>query len=510
MVNPPPVTFDPFAGPPRLNGARRVGYRPGTEVIHPIAVTGQRPLRWHVNGLPHGLSVDDQGIIRGMSPASPGTIPITVRVSNELGEINETVELCIGDTLAFTPPMGWNSWNVYGPDVTAAIVMAMADAMVTSGMRDMGYSYINIDDHWHAEGRAPDRRPRANPETFPDGIKAVADYVHSLGLKLGIYSDAAPLTCGGCFGGLDHEDIDAQTYAEWGIDLLKYDYCHAPVQRSVAVARYRTMSDALAASGRSIVFSVCEWGLRRPWRWAPGIGASYWRTTPDIFDSFSWGPYGVRGLAWHNMRLDAFAGPGHWNDPDMLLVGNRGKGRSTGVMRTPKKHRPFWRFRGISDTQVQTHMTLWAMMASPLLASHDLTASTEFDQAMLLNPEILAINQDPLGVQAHKHRARPGLWMLVKPLRGGAHAVSASNVSRIARNVTLRFSDLGISPQAHVTNAWAMTDLGHHDTLQLRLAPFESAVFICRPPALIDGKALNSAHMLQTTSAQTRPRRVIS
>ncbi len=444
-------------------------------------MTGERPLTWQVTGLPDGLSLDDEGIMRGIVPAEATTIEARVRVSNGKGEIDETVELCIGDQLALTPPMGWNSWNVYGSDVTADVVMAMADAMVATGMRDLGYEYINIDDHWHAEGRGPDRRPRANPVTFPGGIEAVADHVHALGLKLGMYSDAAPLTCGGCFGGLDHEDIDAETYAAWGVDLLKYDYCHAPHQREVAIERYGKMSRALASSGRSIVFSVCEWGLRKPWRWAKDLGASYWRTTPDIFDTFSWGPLGVRGLARHNMGLDEFAGPGHWNDPDMLLVGNRGKGQSTGVLRTIKKKRTVWRFRGISETQIQTHMTLWSMMAAPLLASHDLANSTDFDLAMLLNPEILAIDQDSLGIQAHKHGSRPGVWTLVKPLTNGATAISVSNITRISRNVTLRLADHGIAGRAQVTDAWTMADLGRHDTLDYRLAPFESIVIVCRP-----------------------------
>ena len=481
MVNSPPASFDPFSGLPRLHGARRVGVRPGTELIHPIAVTGERPLTWQVTGLPDGLAVDADGIIRGTAPDEPSTIALGVHVANENGEIDESVELCIGGTLALTPPMGWNSWNVYGTDVTAEVVMAMADAMVATGMRDLGYEYINIDDHWHAEGRGDDRRPRANPVTFPDGIEAVADHVHRLGLKLGMYSDAAPLTCGGCFGGLDHERIDAETYAAWGVDLLKYDYCHAPHQRAVAVERYGTMSRALASSGRSIVFSVCEWGLRKPWLWAKDLGAAYWRTTPDIFDTFSWGPLGVRGLARVNIGLDDHAGPGHWNDPDMLLVGNRGKGQSTGVLRTIKGKRTVWHFRGIDETQIQTHMTLWAMMASPLLASHDLAASTEFDLAMLLNPEILAIDQDALGIQGRKHGSRPGMWTLVKPLSDGASAISVSNVTRVGRKVTLRFADFGLTGRPQITDAWAMQDLGRHDTLEYRLAPFESIVLIARP-----------------------------
>ena len=187
------ASFDPFGGAPRLHGARRVGCRPGTELIHPVAVTGARPFTWQVDGLPDGLALDAEGVIEGMAPATPSTHAVRVRVGNSLGAIGETIELCLGEVLALTPPMGWNSWNVYGTEVTAAVVMRIAGAMVAMGLRDLGCNCVNIGDHWHAEsGRGPDGRPRANPETFPDGIEAVADHVHSLGLKLGIYSGAAP------------------------------------------------------------------------------------------------------------------------------------------------------------------------------------------------------------------------------------------------------------------------------------------------------------------------------
>ena len=458
--------------------------RPGTDLIHPLATSGVRPLTFRVEGLPPGLTVDDAGIIRGRAPSEPGEHVIRVSVSNEIGSIDEVLTLCVGDLLALTPPMGWNSWNVYGTKVTAEVVVRAAEAMVSTGMRDLGYQYVNIDDHWHAGARGKGGAPLANPATFPDGIAAVADQVHALGLKLGIYSDAAHLTCGGCFGGIDHEAIDARTYAEWGVDLLKYDYCHAPVHRADAVERYGTMSRALLATDRSIVFSVCEWGLRKPWLWAPALDASYWRTTPDIFDSFSWGPFGVRGLAWRNKRLHRYAQPGRWNDPDMLLVGNHGQGDSTAYMRTPKHKRKVWRFKGISDTQVQTHVTLWAMMAAPLLASHDLAASSDLDRALLLNPEITAIDQDPLGIQGRPVRAPFGTWVLAKPLAGGGVAVSASNVTRVARTVSidLRSTAVGRTEGSLVTDAWAMAPVGELHRIEVRLGPFESAAYVCRPP----------------------------
>ena len=481
MPTPHLAAFDPFTGPPQMHGARRVGVRPGTHLIHPLAVTGERPLRFEVVGLPDGLTVDGDGIVRGTAPAQPGDHELTVTASNALASISESVTLCVGDTLALTPPMGWNSWNVYGSAVSAEVVLAVAQAMVDTGMRDLGYSYINIDDFWHAAGRAADGRPLANPKTFPGGMAPVAERVHELGLKLGIYSDAAELTCGGCYGSLGHEQVDAEAYAEWGVDLLKYDYCHAPVGRDAAIQRYGAMGRALAGADRSIVFSVCEWGLRQPWRWAADLGGSYWRTTRDIFDSYSWLPLGVRGLAARNVKLNRFARPGHWNDPDMLLVGNRGRGKSTGELRLPKGPRPkVWSFRGITDVQAHSHMTLWSMMAAPLLTSHDLASTGEFDRRLLTNPEILAINQDELGVQARKVSPRFRAWVLAKPLVDGSMAVSITNMGRRSRRVRVPLSQVGWHGTAQVRDVWRMQDVGRLDRLDVELGPFASVAYVCR------------------------------
>ena len=478
------ASFDPFSGRPRLHGARRVGIRPGTELIHPIAATGDRPLHFEVAGLPPGIDVDEDGILRGTAPIGTGNHPLTVRVTNGAGTTDGTIELCVGDTLALTPPMGWNSWNVFRDDVSAELIIGIAETLVATGMRDLGYQYVNIDDHWHGGSRALDGTPVADPVRFPDGIAAVADRVHELGLKLGIYSDAAELTCGGCFGGLGYEDIDARTYAAWGVDLLKYDYCHAPAKRSVAVERYGSMGRELAASGRSIVFSVCEWGFRRPWRWAPQVGASYWRTTGDIFDTFTGPVVGVRSIARRTMRLADFAGPGRWNDPDMLLVGNRGKGLSTGVLQPVEgwRIRPvLWNFKGLTDEQARSHMTLWAMLAAPLLASHDLTVTEAFDLDLLRNPEILAIDQDALGQQARRRRSAPGTWVLVKPLVDGRLALSVTNLGRGPRTVTVDLAPLGLAEGAEVLDAWSMTELGHQTSLAPPLPGHGSTVYVCRP-----------------------------
>ncbi len=476
--------FDPFAGPPRINGARRVGIRAGTELIHPLAVTGERPLRFEVDGLPDGIVVDDDGILRGHAPEDDGAHDVQVRVSNSHGTAAATVRICVGPLLALTPPMGWNSWNVYGDRVSAEVIVRIAEEMVANGMRDLGYQYVNIDDFWHAASRAEDGTPVANPDTFPDGIAPVADALHRLGLKLGIYSDAAHLTCGKCFGGLGYERVDARTYAEWGVDLLKYDYCHAPKDRGTAEERYGAMSRALQATDRSIVLSACEWGGRQPWRWAAGLGASSWRTTLDIFDSFSWFVFGVRGIARRNLRLADHAGPGAWNDPDMLVIGNRGRGRVTsrlavlpkGVLKVP--------LRGLNDLQSVSHMTLWVMMAAPLLASHDLAAGSPLDMALLTNPDVLAINQDVLGAQCRKVAAPPGIWQLVKPLADGGVAVSVTNVSPLARTVEVDLAALaGAAPPGgwRAIDAWSGDEVDLSGPRSVRLARHQSALFVVRP-----------------------------
>lgn len=482
------IAFDPLAGPPRINGARRVGIRPGTELIHPIAVTGERPLRFEVDGLPEGITVDAEGILRGTAPADDGEHELSVRVSNARGSATATIRLCVGGTLALTPPMGWNSWNVYGAKVTAEVIVAIAEEMVSNGMRDLGYQYVNIDDFWHASSRAPDGTPVANPETFPDGIAPVADALHRLGLKLGIYSDAAHLTCGKCFGGHQYERVDADAYAEWGVDLLKYDYCFAPKDQASAIERYDAMSQALRATNRSIVLSACECGGRKPWTWAAGIGASCWRTTFDIFDSFSWMWFGVRGIARRNLRLADYAGPGAWNDPDMLLIGNRGRGGVTSRLPTGPSGKHHVKLRGLDDAQALSHMTLWAMMAAPLLASHDLATSSDLDTALLTNPEVLAVNQDELGRQARKVRSSPGVWQLVKPLADGGVALSFTNLTRLPRKVGADLSaviDAGARGDLEVIDAWSGEAL---DTpkVKTRLGAHESAMYVARPRQNLD------------------------
>jgi len=316
--------------------------------------------------------------------------------------------------LAKTPPMGWNSWNLFQGRIDDQTVRTMADAMVSSGMKDAGYIYVNIDDTW--EGVRDAQGNLGTNHKFPD-MKALADYVHSKGLKLGIYSGPGPRTCAGYPASYGHEEQDAKTFAAWGIDYLKYDWCSAGrIYKNDALEPvYQKMGAALEATGRPIVFSLCEYGMGSVEKWGPAVGGNLWRTTGDIRDEWA----SMIGNVEKQVPTAAYAGPGHWNDPDMLEIGN---GHMT-------------------DDEYRTHMSLWALVASPLLAGNDVRSMTDATEAILLNKEVIAIDQDPLGKQASpvKH---DDLETWVKPLADGSAAVGVVNLGAAAAQVTLNASDL--------------------------------------------------------------------
>jgi alpha-galactosidase len=308
------------------------------------------------------------------------------------------------DQLAKTPPMGWNSWNRFACDVSEASVLRQADAMVASGLKTAGYQYIIIDDCWQGD-RDKDGFVQADPKRFPTGIKRVADHVHSLGLQFGIYSDAGSKTCGGRPGSRGHEYQDALTYARWGVDYLKYDWCNTDGLN--AAGAYATMSDALVSAGRPVVFSICEWGNNQPWKWAAPYG-HLWRTTGDITSCFDcvvdhggWKSWGVLQILDKQEGLRAYAGPGHFNDPDMLEVGN-----------------------GMSLAEDRAHFSLWAMLAAPLIAGNDLSTMSKATTAILGNREVIRIDQDPLGAQGFRYLAIGDLEVWAKPLADGDLALA--------------------------------------------------------------------------------------
>ena len=338
--------------------------------------------------------------------------------------------------LAKTPPMGWNSWNKYQGKITDAIVRQMADVMVSSGMRDAGYVYLNIDDTW--EGERDSNGVLQPNHKFPD-MKALADYVHSKGLKFGIYSSPGPRTCGGYPGSYGHEEIDAKTWAGWGIDFVKYDWCSAAkiYKDSDLQAMYQKMGAALQASGRKIIYSLCEYGMGDVGKWGPSVGGNMWRTTGDISDE--WKSMEKNGFGQNDWAQ--YAAPGHWNDPDMLEIGN---GHMTA-------------------DEYRTHMSLWAILASPLLAGNDLTAMTPETKSILLNKEVIAIDQDALGKQGTRLSQNVdkngGIDIWTRPLAGGGMAVGVFNRGGAEAKVSLKASDLKLSGNPKARDLWAHKDV---------------------------------------------------
>ena len=342
--------------------------------------------------------------------------------------------------LALTPPMGWNSWNKFECNVSESLIKEMADALVSSGMRDAGYQYIVIDDCWQI-GRDAEGNIIPDPDRFPSGMKALADYIHSKGLKFGLYSCAGLKTCQERPGSRGYEFQDARQYAAWGVDYLKYDWCFHTTQN--AEASYSLMRDALLAAGRPIVFSICEWGSNKPWLWAKDVG-NLWRTTADIQDCWDckrdWGGMGWIYILDLQDGLESYAGPGHWNDPDMLEVGNE----------------------GLTLTESQAHFSLWCLLAAPLMAGNDLRTMSADIKNILTNPEVLAVNQDSLGRQGRKVRDEGDLEVWSKEMKDGSRAVVLFNRSKSDSPVSVTWTEIGypVHLKAKVRDLWQKKDLG--------------------------------------------------
>jgi alpha-galactosidase len=359
---------------------------------------------------------------------------------------------------AATPPMGWNSWNKFRNKVDDAAVRAQADAMVSSGMRDAGYQYINIDDTW--EG---DRDAAGNIQTnskFPD-MKALADYVHSKGLKIGIYSSPGSKTCAKFEGSLNHEQQDANTYAAWGIDYLKYDLCGLRDQmkgqtpeaaHTIMVDAYTKMRDALKSTGRPIVYSLCQYGEDSVWKWGPSVGGNLWRTTGDISDHY----INMASIGFSQAGLAKYAAPGHWNDPDMLEVGNG----------------------GMNKDEYRTHMSLWAILAAPLLAGNDLSTMTPETVALLTNKGVIAVNQDKAGMQGDRVMAEGPIEVWVRPLADGSKAVGIFNRHPKVMTAEVDFRKLGFAKGVKAVDIWEGKDLGSIDGLYKTTVPAHGVVFL--------------------------------
>ena len=435
---------------PRYNGPLVFGVRPGSPVIFRLAFSGERPMTYSVEGLPEGIVLDkENGVISGRV-LKEGDYPLVLKATNGKGEARAAFTLKVGPRIALTPPMGWNSWNCWGTSVSQEKVMASAAALINRGLADYGYSYINIDDAWEAEERAADGSILTN-EKFPD-MKALGDWLHSKGLKLGIYSSPGDRTCGGYLGTLDHEEQDAKTWNEWGVDYLKYDWCGywrvfspSPDHSTAAYLRpYVKMQQYLREQPRDIFYSLCQYGMANVWEWGAFIDANSWRTTGDITDTWE----SLHSIGFEQQAgLHPYAGPGHWNDPDMLVVGKVGWSNDLRDSR-------------LTPDEQYTHISLWALLAANMLIGCPIDQMDDFTFNLLCNNEVNAVNQDILGRQAHQDVVEDGMQIWSRDLYDGGKAVGIFNLNDAAMPTLLKGALEKIGLQAgKVRDLWRQKDI---------------------------------------------------
>ena len=441
---------------PRYNGPAVLGVRPGSPVIFRLAFSGEKPMRYSVEGLPEGVKLDpEKGVLSGKVDEK-GDYPLTLIATNAKGTARAGFTLKVGDRIALTPPMGWNSWNCWGTSVSQEKVMSSATALINRGLADYGYSYINIDDAWEAAERDADGRIATN-DKFPD-MKALGEWLHGNGLKLGIYSSPGDRTCGGYLGTLGHEKQDAETWNEWGIDYLKYDWCgyskvfEPDPDKSVAayVRPYLKMEKFLREQPRDIFYSLCQYGMAEVWKWGHAVDANSWRTTGDITDT--WESLYSIGFE-QQVGLHPYAGPGHWNDPDMLVVGKVGWSDNLRDSR-------------LTPDEQYTHITLWALLAANMLIGCDLSQIDDFTFNLLCNNEVNAVNQDVLGKQAKLDINEDDVQMWSRPLSDGSMAIGIFNLNDSPMPTYLKgaLGKIGIEDVPTVRDLWRQKDIPTDET----------------------------------------------
>lgn len=454
----PYILTPPAPATPRYNGPLVFGVRPGSPVIFRLAFSGEKPMTYKAEGLPEGVVLDSgKGVLSG-SVKEEGDYPIVFTATNAKGSTSASFTLKVGARIALTPPMGWNSWNCWGTSVSQEKVMASAVALINRGLADYGYSYMNIDDAWEADERAADGTILTN-EKFPD-MKALADWLHGNGLRLGIYSSPGSHTCGGYLGSLGHEEQDAKTWNEWGIDYLKYDWCGynkvfaASSDRSTAayMRPYVKMQQFLREQPRDIFYSLCQYGMNHVWEWGAFVDANSWRTTGDINDT--WASLYDIGFV-RQAGLHPYAGPGHWNDPDMLVVGKVGWSDK------------LWDSRLTPDEQY-THISLWSLLAANMLIGCPLDQIDDFTFNLLCNNEVNAVNQDILGHQAHQDVVEDNVQIWSRDLYDGGKAVGIFNLGEAVMPTLLRgaLEKIGIEADT-VRDLWRQKDIPTDSVYQI-------------------------------------------
>lgn len=517
------IRTPPVGLAPRINSPRVFGVRPGKPVLLRIPVTGESPVEISIEGLPEGISFDPGNrTLSGRAPSIGGSYTIHVTARNDAGSASSSIDIIVGELLALTPPMGWNNYNAFRLRISDELIRAQADAMVSTGLADHGYVYLNIDDGW--QGTRDANGVMQGNTRFPD-MKALGDYIHSRGLKYGIYSSPGPKTCGLFAGSFGHEALDAQTYAAWGVDYVKYDWCSyetvaaldageryaallpdsadriraiiaeripliedrtrprptpqverikqltdeldaliAPIpkekrdaiQHELFVRPYKVFGEALRNLDRDIVYSLCQYGMGNPGEWAPSVGGNLWRTTRDITPRWT----AIRSIIDRQTGLDRFAGPGQWNDPDMLEIGNG----------------------ELTPDEMHMQMTAWCMLAAPLLIGTDLTKLDALTLSILTNHEVIAVNQDTLGRQAVIAKKDGEFHTWTKPLADGTTAVAIFNRSDLEATITVKLADIGLAGECHVRDLWRQRDVGMLDTISVQVGPHGAELFKVRTP----------------------------
>jgi alpha-galactosidase len=484
IANEPYILTPQSSAKPRINSAKVFGVRPDSPFQYLVAATGDRPMTFSASGLPKGLTIDPQtGIITGKLTKS-GTFEVTMGAKNAKGNAEKKLRIVCGDRIALTPPMGWNSWNCFAGEVSADKVKRAADAMVKSGLINHGWTYINIDDFWQNHRDSKDQSIRGKfrdedgniiPNSRFGDMKELADYVHGLGLKIGLYSSPGPWTCGGCAGSYGYEKQDAESYGKWGFDYLKYDWCsygnvinglpgNDPLKVSslsykggdnleTAIKPFKVMGEYLRQQPRDIVYSLCQYGMSDVWKWGDSVNGNCWRTTNDINDTW----VSVKNITLDQDKSAASAKPGNWNDPDMLVVGTVGWGN-------PHKS-------NLKPDEQYLHISLWSLFSAPLLIGCDMEILDEFTLNLLTNDEVIEINQDPLGKEATCVQTIGDLRIYVKELEDGSRAVGFCNFGLDVVDISYNdFYKLGIAGKYKVRDIWRQKDLSNIETKTSQIA----------------------------------------
>jgi len=452
-----PIAKRDMGPSPKIHGPRVIGGTPGRPFLFRIPATGERPMKFEAVGIEGDLHLGaDTGIISGTTPPE-GSVAMKIVVTNSHGKDERGFRIVSGrHLLALTPPMGWNSWNVWGTSIDADKVRAAAKAFLDTGLAEFGYAFVNIDDGWEA-GRNASGEIEAN-EKFPN-MKALCDDVHKVGLKIGIYSSPGPKTCAGYEGSYQHELLDAQSYAKWGFDYLKYDWCsygNIAKDRSLEELQkpYKLMREMLDKVDRDIVYSLCQYGMGDVWNWGAEVGGDLWRTTGDITDTWN----SMSTLGFGEIDRVHKSGPGGWNDPDMMVIGHVGWGPNVRPSR-------------LSRNEQITHMTLWAMLGTPILLGNDLTRMDEFTKDLLMNHDVLEVNQDPIANPAKRISKKGDSEVWIRHLFDGSIAVALFNRGFEEADVAASWKEIGIDKPSEVRELWIGKDIAVPDTGLKRNVP---------------------------------------